>query len=113
MRVRFLPFLLAFFCAVFLSSAYCKAQTLLRVSENKRYLVDADGNPFFWLGDTSWGLFHRTTQETAAEYLDIRNGIFHAKPAKEITKGAVFVQAKPAEPAKKIAKVIVGWHSST
>ena len=72
MKVRFLSLLLAFICAVFLSSAYCRAQTLLRVSENKRYLVDADGNPFFWLGDTAWGLFHRTTQETAAEYLDIR-----------------------------------------
>ena len=26
----------------------------LRVSENKRFLVTADGNPFFWLADTAW-----------------------------------------------------------
>jgi len=26
----------------------------LRVSENQRFLVTADGKPFFWLGDTAW-----------------------------------------------------------
>ena len=33
--------------------------TLLKVSDNKRFLVTADGRPFFWLGDTAWELFHR------------------------------------------------------
>ena len=38
----------------------------LRVSENKRFLVTADGRPFFWLGDTAWELFHRLTREDGA-----------------------------------------------
>ena len=31
----------------------------LQVSDNRRFLVTADGRPFFWLGDTAWELFHR------------------------------------------------------
>jgi hypothetical protein len=44
----------------------------LRVSDNKRFLVTADGRPFFWLGDTAWELFHRTTREDAERYLQNR-----------------------------------------
>jgi len=45
---------------------------LLRVHESGRYLVDGDGTPFFWLGDTAWGLFGRLSEEEAADYLDDR-----------------------------------------
>ncbi len=41
----------------------------LQVSENTRFLVTADGRPFFWLGDTAWELFHRLTREEAERYL--------------------------------------------
>ena len=44
----------------------------IRVSENKRFLVTADGRPFFWLGDTAWELFHRLTREDADKYLQQR-----------------------------------------
>jgi hypothetical protein len=44
----------------------------LQVSNNKRYLVTADGKPFFWLGDTAWELFHRLTREEAEKYLKNR-----------------------------------------
>src|SRR6185369_9787856 len=44
----------------------------LKVSENKRFLVHADGTPFFWLGDTAWELFHRLTREEAERYLENR-----------------------------------------
>ena len=44
----------------------------LRVSDNKRFLVTADGRPFFWLGDTAWELFHRATREDAERYLQNR-----------------------------------------
>ncbi|NBC72351.1 DUF4038 domain-containing protein [Paenibacillus sacheonensis] len=39
------------------------------MSENRRYLVTEDGAPFFWLGDTAWELFHRSTREDADHYL--------------------------------------------
>ncbi len=41
----------------------------LRVSDDHRYLITADGKPFFWLGDTAWELFHRLTREEAEVYL--------------------------------------------
>lgn len=41
----------------------------LRVSENQRFLVTADGRPFFWLGDTAWELFHRLNREETERYL--------------------------------------------
>ena len=44
----------------------------LKVSDNKRYLVTADGQPFFWLGDTAWELFHRLNREEAVRYLSNR-----------------------------------------
>ena len=54
--------------------AASSAQTLprLQVSENKRFLVTADGRPFFWLGDTAWELFHRLTRQDAERYLEQR-----------------------------------------
>src|SRR3990172_13389663 len=30
----------------------------LKVSENKRFIVHSDGTPFFYLGDTAWGMMH-------------------------------------------------------
>ncbi len=44
----------------------------LQVSGNKRFLVTADKQPFFWLGDTAWELFHRLNREDAERYLKNR-----------------------------------------
>lgn len=44
----------------------------LQVSENKRFLVTSDGQPFFYLGDTAWELFHRLDRRQAVEYLQTR-----------------------------------------
>jgi hypothetical protein len=41
----------------------------LKVSDNKRFLVTANGEPFFYLGDTAWELFHRLNREQAEAYL--------------------------------------------
>jgi hypothetical protein len=41
----------------------------LRVSDNHRFLVQEDGRPFFWLGDTAWELFHRLNREDADLFL--------------------------------------------
>ena len=40
----------------------------LRVSENRRFLVTETSEPFFWLGDTAWELFHRLTREEVELY---------------------------------------------
>jgi hypothetical protein len=44
----------------------------LRVSENQRYLVEENGRPFFYLGDTAWELFHRLDRAEADRYLEDR-----------------------------------------
>lgn len=55
-----------------LGSVATYAQGPLSVSANQRYLVKADGTPFFWLGDTAWELFHRLNREQATQYLSNR-----------------------------------------
>ncbi|HYE19559.1 MAG TPA: glycoside hydrolase family 140 protein, partial [Tepidisphaeraceae bacterium] len=43
---------------------------LLKVSDNRRYLVTANNNsPFFWTGDTAWRLFYDTGSAGADQYL--------------------------------------------
>ncbi|MBN2513815.1 MAG: glycoside hydrolase family 140 protein [Sedimentisphaerales bacterium] len=44
----------------------------LMVSDNHRYLIHADGTPFFYLGDTAWELFNRLDREEASRYLENR-----------------------------------------
>jgi hypothetical protein len=48
------------------------ANAQLRVSKNQRFLETAEGNSFFWLGDTAWELFHRLSREEADLYLKNR-----------------------------------------
>ena len=47
-------------------------QPELRVSENNRYLVDEENEPFFWLGGTCWGMSEWLTREDVDFYLDDR-----------------------------------------
>ncbi|MGQ9731559.1 MAG: apiosidase-like domain-containing protein, partial [Candidatus Zipacnadales bacterium] len=55
-----------------LPSAPIPREFRLRVSENHRYLVDQDGRPWLWIGDTGWSLFHSLTAEEAEMYLENR-----------------------------------------
>ncbi len=41
----------------------------LKVSDNRRFLVHADGAPFFYLADTAWELFHRLDLPESEYYL--------------------------------------------
>ncbi len=56
------------------TSLSCSAAELprLKVSENGRFLVTDSGQPFFWMGDTAWELFHRLDREEAGRYLENR-----------------------------------------
>lgn len=53
-------------------NAFGQSVQRLKVSDNKRFLVKADGSPFFYLGDTAWELFHRLNREEADRYLKNR-----------------------------------------
>ena len=44
----------------------------ITVSANRRFLVTESGQPFFWLGDTAWELFHRLGLAEAEHYLEVR-----------------------------------------
>src|SRR3954453_1182350 len=61
-------------CAAIATAAGAQPLPRLRVSDNRRFLVTADGRPFFWLGGTAWELFHRLTREEAERYLRQRAG---------------------------------------
>ena len=40
--------------------------------DNTQTYLEENGQPFFWLGDTGWELFHRLSREEALHYLDVR-----------------------------------------
>jgi hypothetical protein len=44
----------------------------LRISENRRFFVTENGDPFFWLGDTGWLLFTKLNREDAEKYFENR-----------------------------------------
>lgn len=44
----------------------------IRISANGRYFINADGQPFFWLGDTAWPLFTQYAAAEAERYLENR-----------------------------------------
>lgn len=70
MRVLLFAFLLvAGWELLTVSPAGAKAPARLRVSDNRRFLTTEQGQPFFYLGDTAWELFHRLNREAAETYL--------------------------------------------
>jgi hypothetical protein len=48
------------------------ALSRIQISPNRRFLVKESGEPFFWLGDTAWELFHRLNRAEAEQYLAVR-----------------------------------------
>jgi hypothetical protein len=54
----------------------------VKVSENKRYIVDQKGKPVFWLGTTQWQIFREYTLEEVRTILETTK-----------SNGFVFVQA--------------------
>ena len=58
------------YLAVFQLGLFAQAQ--IRISKDGHYLIQKDGRPFFWLGDTDWELFHRLTREEVIQFLDTR-----------------------------------------
>ena len=44
----------------------------LKISSNRRYLLETDGRPFFYLADTAWRLLYRLDRSEAEHYLSDR-----------------------------------------
>jgi hypothetical protein len=67
-----LLFLTPIIAVLSLAAAVAAPLPQLKVSENKHFLVTADGKPFFYMADTAWELFHRLDRKQVVEYLDVR-----------------------------------------
>lgn len=79
----------------------------LQVSENGRYFTE-DGKPFFWLGDTGWLLFNKTTREQADQFLEDRRQkgfnviqamVLHTVPSVNIYGDSSLVNGDISKPA--------------
>jgi hypothetical protein len=55
-----------------LSAVPSTAAVGLEVSRNGRFLVSEAGKPFFWQGDTAWGLLNLVDSRAAEDYLEDR-----------------------------------------
>ncbi len=70
-----MPLRPAYRCALWillLLPAALRAVTSLRVDSDRSSFETAAGEPFCWIGDTAWELFHRLDREEAIAYLDDR-----------------------------------------
>lgn len=68
-----MKYLLSIFTGIIITHM-CFGQDLplLKISNDKRYIVTEDGKPFFWLGGTAWELIHRLDKEEIDQYLTDR-----------------------------------------
>ncbi len=48
-------------------------QPLLRVAQSNRYLEYSTGEPFYYIADTAWELFHRCSREEIESYFEDRS----------------------------------------
>lgn len=80
---------------------------LLKVAENNRFLMDENGDPFFWLGDTGWLLFSKLNREEAEVYLNnrvekgfnvIQVMVIHSLEVKNIYGDSALVNGDISEP---------------
>ena len=81
----------------------------LIVSKNGRFLMQEDGEPFFWLGDTAWLLFNRLNKKEAEYFLEVRRqqgfnviqvmGI-HSLPIKNFYGNEPFINNDVSKPVR-------------
>ena len=62
-----------------------ESSSVIKISQNRRYFIDASGNPFFWLADTAWPLFNGYSKAEVETYLKDR-----------AEKGFTVIQAIPS-----------------
>jgi len=64
--------LLLYFGIYLAAAASSQDLPLLKISEDKHFLVTGENEPFLWLGGTAWELLHRLDREEALVYLKDR-----------------------------------------
>jgi len=79
----------------------------LSVSENKHFLVDEKGNPFFWMGDTGWLLFSKLNRDEVDQYLSDRAAkgfnliqimVVHSLAVKNVYNDSALIDQNVANP---------------
>jgi hypothetical protein len=81
---------------------------VLSVSPDSRSLVQSNGKPFFYMSDTAWNLFDRTTLKQADQYLETRaaqgftviQAEINARLGADVAGDAPFIKNNPARPNK-------------
>jgi len=73
-KITYKILLFTFFAVSFSSNGRAQTEKFskLIVSPNGHYLMEKNGKPFFWLGDTGWLLFLKLNREEADKYLEDR-----------------------------------------
>ncbi len=73
-KITYKILLIAFFTVSFSTNgiAQTKRFSKIIVSPDGHYLMQKNGKPFFWLGDTGWLLFLKLNREEADKYLEDR-----------------------------------------
>ncbi|MCY7351338.1 MAG: DUF4038 domain-containing protein [Cytophagaceae bacterium] len=68
------PLNLCIICYLLLQTSVAQTVAMLplKISENGRYFVGQNGQPFFYQADTGWQIFNRLTLAEAREYLVAR-----------------------------------------
>ena len=64
--------LLALFVSGCQSTDKTAEMSLIKVSPDNRFLMQENGDPFFWLGDTGWLLLNKLNRKEATRYLEDR-----------------------------------------
>lgn len=83
----------------------------LRVSADKRSLINPDGTPFFYMADSAWELFNKLTRAQADQYLEARAAqgftVIQAEVNarfKDVAGNSVFVGNDPTKPNEAFFK---------
>jgi hypothetical protein len=85
----------------------------LKVSSNKRHLINQNGEPFFYLGDTAWTLLKRLNREEVDEYLKNRAAkgftviqayVLRGLEVKNINGDLTLIDRDPAKPNEAFFK---------
>lgn len=91
--------------------ASCSQLPVLQVSENGRFLQTEDGEPFFYMADTVWGIYPALTEQEIDEYLldraEKRFNVIQTTVAGLLTRANVYGETafQPRDPLKPYNRV--------